>query len=648
MAMKYTLFIDESGDFDKAPRWIVSGVLCEGNPEQAEKKLKDALFHIPRQFNLSSCSDLHLTALRSRLGIEEANNVARTVFSAAEDTGIVIAMLVVENFRKKGLRESERTYRLMLLDLLALADTALPDGKEDQQLEVVVARRQKQGQLMSTRDELLADVVDQIKDAVEAGLAARGLLDRLDSHHVQIIPAAKSFGLVVADFVANLSYNRHHRESVELFNTLELDGQIRVFEGLGGYAERRARIAERDGDLVSALARWSAIAPDKVSKDLQHNSLVRIWQRSMSRGSTGPIATLEAVLEKLWRHYKEPSFYPDLLDQFCRLESSLIEAEGRSHLIYRLRNFMHMIANQIGDLSTSDRIVKHQAEMAEFIASDPSLFHLILDNQLLRTVTEEVKLRFKTAIEVARSHCDLVERYRAVWELLVVDSRENGFTNSRLWLKARMALLRTLLLAGGDENLRDAQELINSLSARNLNYSDMARLSNYQIWADIRSGQLGSAINRSRTILDSDISIFATQFVVRAAADVVIEGQNVFFDDVRTMLPLLRQRVQNISGHPADLIWRDMGVIELHLGRGKKVAIRRLKQSVEITRSLPSSPVKSWIYHVTKMHLAEIAAEVSVNDEILLEEGAALLLNQVNRLAQQIGLLRAYRKVSPY
>ena len=646
--MKYTLFIDESGDFDKAPRWIVSGVLCEGRPEQAENQLKNAIFHIPRQFNLSSCADLHLTELRRRFGSIEASNIAKTVFSAAEKTGIVKSMLVVKNSRRKGLRESERTYRLMLLDLLALADTALPDVPENQQLEVIVARRQKQGELMSTREDLLADVIDQIKDAVEAGLAARGLLDRLDANHVKIVPAADSYGLVVADFLANLSYNQHQVESKDLFESLENDGKIQQFEGLGEYAERRARIAERDGDLVTSLARWSAIHPkDGVQAHLE-SSMVRIWKRVLGRGSNGPVATLEAVLERLWRQHKNnPVSYPDLLVQLSRLEITLLTAHGASQLVYRVRNFIHMVANQIGDIATADKITNLQNEMKEKIASDPSQIHLILDTQLLRIITEEVRLDFEAAVKYAREHCEFVEQYRMLWELFRGEQSSGGFTQSRLWVKAQMTLLRTLLLAGLDGERQEIGVLLLSLTSEKLSGSDLSRLDNYKIWADTRSGNLEGAVKRSKTALQGKNNIFTIQFVARACADAILDAGEEIVNEVKKIFPLLRERTINISGHPADLIGRDMAILEFHIGRGKKAAVRRLKNSLEITNSLPSSPVNSWVGYVAREHLKEIGSNFQL-DAISPPDTAIKLMRQIDNLAPQIGLLRACRRVSPY
>lgn len=205
MAVTRTLFVDESGDFAESPRWIVSGVLFMGKPAAVEKRLGAALESVLRRYRIGGVANLHLTALRQQQSHREAIEIAGAVLDAARGCGVLTGMLVVENARGEGLRDSERTYRLMLLDLLALADTMLPDDRDEAPLQIIVARRQRAGTAMSTREDLLADVVERIEDAVETGLAARGLLTRVDARHLRIWPAAESAGLAVADFIANLT-----------------------------------------------------------------------------------------------------------------------------------------------------------------------------------------------------------------------------------------------------------------------------------------------------------------------------------------------------------------------------------------------------------------------------------------------------------
>jgi len=110
---------------------------------------------------------------------------------------------------------------------------------------------------------------------------------------------------------------------------------------------------------------------------------------------------------------------------------------------------------------------------------------------------------------------------------------------------------------------------------------------------------------------------------------------------------VLRKRVKDISGHPADLVLRDIGVLELHIGHGKKTAARRFKQSLEIIQSMPASPGNKWFYLLTQIHLVEIRPEIKVVTDAL-PDTVRGLVQQVDELAPRVGILQAYRKVSPY
>jgi len=644
--MNYTIFVDESGDFEHSPRWIVSGVLCKGDPASAEKAIKGALYNVLKNYRLSSCRDLHLTELRENFGNAQAIVIAESAFNSVDNEDIVLSMLVVENSRKEGLRESERTYRMMLLDLLALADAALPESINKQQLGVVVARRQKMGELMSTRDELLADVVFKIQDAVEVGLAARGLLGRLDANHVQIKPAAESFGLAVSDFAANLSYNRDRIESRRLFNSLAERGKIRIFEGLGGYSERRARIAERDGDLVTSLARWSSIsiAPNKFLE--AEKAIKKIWKEILAtRGTHGPEATIDSMLEKLWRQHKNDSdSYPDLLRKLMTVETIVVAENTSDEIIFRLRNFMHMLSNQVGDLEGADRIVTSKKQTIETIAKDPDKFNLILEHQVLRTVTEELRLDFQESLRVAREHVDLIEQYRTVWELLTNESGNSGFERSRLWVRARMTLLRSLLAVGDEGCLLEVHELIQKLKGQHIEDADLARLENYQVWEHIRNGDLTKGVDLAINILRIRNDVFSLQFAIRALADAVFN--EVFHEQIKSIIPILRDRCQRLTGNPADLILRDMALIEFNLGRGKKAALRRLKESVKITESLPDSPLNKWKIYLSKVHIVTLEG-IGEHDDVFLPKEALELIKKADSLSLESTPLQRYRRVSP-
>lgn len=648
MAVTRTLFIDESGDFAESPRWIVSGVLCTGSPAAAEGRLAAALEPVQRRYGIGPVANLHLTALRQQRSHREATEIAGAVLDAARDCGLLAGMLVVENARGNGLRDSERTYRLMLLDLLALADAMLPEDREDAALQIIVARRKRDGALMSTRADLLADVVERIEDAVEVGLAARGLLTRLDARHVQIRRAADSAGLAVADFIANLACNRRRPESGALFDVLVEQDRLRLFEGLGGYAERRARISERDGDLAVALTRWALLdcGQDTECAERRMAALSRLWRRVVASGTTGPMATLEAVLERLWRTHKNPQAYPLLAAALARIETVLGASNGPPALLCRLYNLMHQVANQMGDLPTALRVMTAQSALTASVVADPSLFHLLLDAQVFRALTEELRLDFAAAERHARDHLRLTEQYGTVWERLQGAPALIGFKQSRLWLKARMTLSRALLLVREPEQLAEAGALLNGIDPEGLADADRSRLLGYRVWHAVREGRVADALALAETLIDRYEDPFASHYAARAAADAALLGIGAPEGILRRMLRQLRGRAEHLVGHPGELLWRDIGVLE-HRIAGKQVAARdAFAHALRISATLADSPINCWNRLVIEVHAATLCGQAA--PERTLPATVLDLHRQARLVADDPGLLLAYRRVSPY
>lgn len=649
LAVTRTLFVDESGDFAESPRWIVSGVLCTGKPAAVEKRLSAALEPVLRRYRIGPVANLHLTVLRQQRSHSEAIQIAGAVLNRAHRCGVLNGMLVVENARGQGLRDSERTYRLMLLDLLALTDAMLPEDRDDTALQIVVARRQCAGTPMSTREDLLADVVERIEDAVETGLAARGLLTRVDARHVRIWPAAESSVLAVADFIANLAYNRHRPESGALFRSLVEQDQLRLFEGLGGYPERRARIAERDGDLAVAMARW-ALLDCGVDHDCDARRLAalsRLWRRVLASGTTGPMATLEAVIERLWRAHKAPRDHPRLARALELIETGLRGASGPPELLYRLNNLTHQVANQMGDLSTAERVMAAQSALTETVLADPSLFHLLLDAQVFCAVTEELRLDFVSALRHARDHLRLTEQYGAVWELLE-DGGPGvvGFSRSRLWLKARMTLARALLVVGEPEQLAEAGLLLNGIDPEGHADGDRSRLLGYRVWHAVREGRPADALVLAETLVERFDDPFATHYAARAAADAALLRSGECSARLIHMLRQLRARAEHVEGHPGELIWRDIGVMENRIAGRQGAARDAFAHSLCINGTLPDSPINSWNRLVIDVHAATLCG-LSAPERAF--PAAVLRLHRQARLVGDSGdTLLAFRRISPY
>ena len=71
--MKFTLYVDESGDFE-TPRgeWVLAGVLFSDSYDNCEKLLKKKLDRFPKTVGQRSIKDFHLTEFRRDIGHDRA------------------------------------------------------------------------------------------------------------------------------------------------------------------------------------------------------------------------------------------------------------------------------------------------------------------------------------------------------------------------------------------------------------------------------------------------------------------------------------------------------------------------------------------------------------------------------------------------
>jgi hypothetical protein len=207
-----------------------------------------------------------------------------------------------------------------------------------------------------------------------------------------------------------------------------------------------------------------------------------------------------------------------------------------------------------------------------------------------------------------------------------------------------MTLLRSLLAVGDEKCLLEVQELIQKLKGQQIEDADLARLENYQVWAHIRNGDFTKGVDLAIDILSKRKDIFSLQFAIRALADAVFN--EVSHEQIKGVIPILRDRCQRLTGNLADLILRDMALIEFYLGRGKKNALRRLKESMKITESLPDSPLNRWKMYLSKVHIATLA-ETGKHDDMFLPKEALELRKVADSLSLDSTTLQDYRKVSP-
>jgi len=119
--MKYTLYIDESGDFEtQRGQWVLSGALFSDTYENCEKLLINKLSSVPKQLGCDSIKDFHLTEFRQAYGHQIAVSMAEVFLDKLKTLPFNYHFLSTINYTKSSLSEREKTYRLMVSDLLAV------------------------------------------------------------------------------------------------------------------------------------------------------------------------------------------------------------------------------------------------------------------------------------------------------------------------------------------------------------------------------------------------------------------------------------------------------------------------------------------------------------------------------------------------
>lgn len=372
----------------------------------------------------------------------------------------------------------------------------------------------------------------------------------------------------------------------------------------------------------------------------------RLWRRVLASGTAGPMATLEAVLERLWRSHVAPRDHPRLAKALVRIETALRDANSPPALQYRLNNLMHQVANQMGDLSTAERVMAAQSTLVTTVVADPGLFHLLLDAQVFRVLTEELRLDFAAALRNARDHLRLTEQYGTVWELLEDAPGMAGFGRSRLWLKARMTLARALLLMGEPERLVEAGTLLNGIDPEGLTDSDQSRLLGYRVWHAVREVRPADALALAETLVERHNDPFASHYAARAAADAAVLSTGERNAVLTRMLRQLRARGEQVASHPGELLWRDIGLLEHRIAGRQRAAREAFARSLQIGGTLPDSPINNWNRLVIQVHAAILCRQAA--PERALVPAVLRLQRQACLMADECDPLLAYRRVSPY
>ena len=706
--MHYSLFIDESGDFESkksSGEWVVAGVLCATDAATANQEIGSILGTVAKRFSLEFPKDFHLTDLRHQHGIAKANEIATATFDALTKAKNEMHFLAVVNVTRQDTSDRERTYRLMLLDLLALAETVIISAEPLAKLDFVVANRtSRNNELMTTANDIQQEVVEQLPAALEVGLASRGLIQSFNTHNIslQLASARQVPGLIAADFVANLVYNQKRTDSATLINEMARRrgaGQLSIFEAFGGYEERRARIAERDGDYITALYRWAVIKPgnDK-AKQAQQEAICRLCYRIIrDTGSIGPRASIEALIERFQRTNNSAHQLPTF-SQLCAAIRSvetpfaeIVSTEGHQYLplLFRLRNYLLLNLNHWGDGIEAQRVQTLQEQVLPKLMLNPDNFALILDYQALRVETAVNNLDFKLALEQAQQHQSLLSAYKICWELLneqnstvaaaATSTIETSFEASRTNVRAvsnviRCQILNSVLLAQTGSVIDQATEMIARLEAlAPISNSDRKRLHSYYMMGLVKRGDFGTALKVGVDYLkvvkkrEGKLEAFDLLWVAHAATDAVLanrKGEDIL-RLARMVLEELRQMNSEVKRHPYEVLWRERGMLEWLLEDKVKEAERCYAQSkccIELGLH-KQSPVSIWLIGLLQLQFDALDSkkfnknssssptrQVGDKNCLVLAAQAASFANHslFSAVSEELKLLAATRIISPY
>lgn len=613
VGIKLTLYVDESGDFETARgEWVVAGLLCRADQQDADLVLAK-FFNDQAEAGLSpALADCHLTEIRSNCGIEHANVIRDRIFAGLFSSCHCLSPILVGavNEGKRRVDEPERTYRTMLLDLLGLVESSLTERGAINSFDVVIATRTRDGLRLTTLEQLDRQVRDTLPGQLEVGLASRGLWHSFETNalRLRLLPAAKSWGLVIADFIANTLYNHTRPEQALYIETLKGHGRLSVFESFGSYEERRARVAERDGDRVSAIGRWASIEGKSSRVDLaRKEALGRLWLDLLKlTGTTGPFASLESVLEWLMRRGLGTRALVDAVD---RIEDALtrisVSESGAlcDRLLYRVRNFRLRNINHLGRCAEADRVIALQLAALERLQDWPEVLPNVLEFGAITIEAAINKLDFATASSRASEHLQRVKEYLAVWELFT--NRPNRGSTSRWYVRAASAFVRARTLAmnpveqHGDA---DFSSIFAELEGMALHPRGRIRLRCYRILSLLRIGRVQDALVKAEEMLSPDLNDFALTWISRTVGDASFAGIETPL--AAPVLEELRQRTQSIStDHPADLLWRERGVLEHFVARDRNACRRCLDRSLEILANQDlDAPIGSWLVGLVLLH----------------------------------------------
>ncbi len=567
---RYTLFVDESGDFEtQRGEWVVSGVLFDSDLENVLKKLDSALGPLVDKFDVADKTEFHLTEFRKDVGDKEAIERAEVLFSTLRKTNLNFHLLSVINEKKDSLSTPERTYRAMLTDLLAMLDSVIPHLDEIKQLELVVATRTINGVRTTTFRDIVTDIIGSLPKYFEYDLISSGFVHLLQKNRIVVKQdvAVRNWGLICADFISNITYHRQKDSEKILLAALSTQNLYSSFVAFGNLQERRSRIAERNGDLVLAIERWLDVyvkAEKEKTGEIEEeitNLLRKLHYKSF--GSTEYELGLAAVVDQIWR---QSSSDEDRLKCLRVIKRCILkQEEDRRDIpsvleVFHIRTLTLMLFNQVADVETAKKIRDSQRKAARKLLALPEFLSLYLDFRRIATEILLNDLDYKGALSIAEQYSTMVDKFSHLLPAEIID--EEIVKRSEIWVVKECFVIRVLLLAGDltnpelSKNIAERLETLTKTATESLH----SRVSCLMLHYLLKTGQPGRAVDY--LIENVDRPVVGPYLLFRALMTrneyVTAFSQD---DKVKTLTDFINLHLASLKpdtkGIPNSLIWRE-------------------------------------------------------------------------------------------
>lgn len=598
MNSHFTLYLDESGDFSTKSRpWIVGGILIGNSFKEAEAIMDKVFRDFIREYGFNTIEDFHLTEIRERYDNDhtKVSEFIKDFFSALDGLNTPYCFITTNNRTKVSSKEPERTYRLMVLDLILQAETAVVEffNTDIEKLDLVIATRTINGVKQTTSGEIYQEILQSLPKGLESDLVATGQLALLGSNLSLYTENAKRFwGLINADFICNLTYNQIHEESRELLAKLGSAKKLQAYDTFSSPELRKVMSQEHNQNYSSAVFNCLKLL-DRAPKNKDYQqALIRILDNALNKsGNTGAIINFDSVLERIWRSkniygdYNSKIILLKLLKGYLSQLNQVSAIRKISPIEFKLNNLMLLAYNHTAEVDAAWEIIAEQEVATRNLVSNPEYFSILLDFYVREIEILVNSLDFESAEVKAYKHFNLISEYQSIWELISLELTSRGFLSSDVSFRAKSVLLRALLLNYDISKEQEVSSLINELKTYVKNSQDLSRIHCQEIVFLMKRSMLDDALDiasKKISIEQDKCTVFDYYFFMFILNQNILLKENSERSKIlvnnEKLVEYIVEKYENYRNYPFYLILRELSLF-YHFKGEKKKSLELIKKS---------------------------------------------------------------------